>query len=69
MLVFNIINMDYIDTIDDIFSNLYNKYPNDISEIDNMKMSILYILLNKNKSAIDIFDSIKPKNFSIIKNN
>jgi hypothetical protein len=69
MLVFNIINMDYIDTIDDIFSNLYNKYPNDISEIDNMKMSILYILLNKNKSAIDIFDSIKSKNFSIIKNN
>lgn len=62
--------MDYLDTIDSLFSNLYNKLENNPemkTEMDNVKESILFILVNKNKTTFNLFESIKPMNYSLEK--
>lgn len=58
--------MDNISVIQDLFSKLTNspkfKYDKEaISELEELKLSILNIFLNKNRCIHDIFENIQPK--------
>ena len=60
--------MDNISSIDALFLKFSSKFDQNeeiVSEINEIKQSILNLMLKKNHHAYDLFDSFQPKNIII----